>query len=278
MKRRFALVLTGALLLLGASLALRGSGQTSPRTLVITGSSTVAPLVVEIVKRFEAQNPGTRIDVQTGGSSRGIADARRGLADVGMVSRALKPTETDLISHSIARDGICLIVHRENPITTLSRAQVIAIYTGKIERWSQVGGADNPITVVHKAAGRSTHELFLKFFDLADSAVRADVVIGDNEAGIKTVAGNPLAVGYVSIGTAEYSAGAGSAIRLLPARGVAASTRSVREGSYPLLRVLNLVTHGEPSGLARDLIAFAQGPDVHDLIASQAFVPMVSPE
>ncbi|MDT0496642.1 hypothetical protein RM530_04605 [Algiphilus sp. W345] len=48
--------------------------------LVLTGSSTVAPLAAELGKRFEQQQPGTRIDVQSGGSSRGVQDARSGLA------------------------------------------------------------------------------------------------------------------------------------------------------------------------------------------------------
>ncbi|MGH7889036.1 MAG: substrate-binding domain-containing protein, partial [Thermodesulfobacteriota bacterium] len=64
------------------------SGQLKGK-LVLTGSSTVAPLAAEIGKRFEAQHPDVRIDVQTGGSSRGVADARQELADIGMVSRAL---------------------------------------------------------------------------------------------------------------------------------------------------------------------------------------------
>lgn len=45
--------------------------------LVITGASTLAPLIAEIGKRFEILHPAVRIDVQTGGSSRGIADVRR---------------------------------------------------------------------------------------------------------------------------------------------------------------------------------------------------------
>ena len=64
--------------------------------IVITGSSTVAPLIAEIGKRFEEKNPGVRVDVQTGGSSRGINDARSGLANIGMASRALKDGEKDL--------------------------------------------------------------------------------------------------------------------------------------------------------------------------------------
>ena len=70
-----------------------GSGDGLAGRLVITGSSTVAPLAGELAKQFELLHPGVRIDVQSGGSSRGITDARRGTADIGMVSRAPKAGE-----------------------------------------------------------------------------------------------------------------------------------------------------------------------------------------
>ncbi len=249
-----------------------GCGE-SPRRLVLTGSSTVAPLASEIALRFEARHPGVRVDVQSGGSSRGIADARDGSADVGMVSRALKDTERDLVASAIAQDGICLIAHNHNPVTSLSDEQVIGIYTGRITRWSAVGGADAPITVVTKAEGRSTLELFLAHFRLTVSQIEADVVIGDNEQGIKTVAGNPDAVGYVSIGTAEYDAAHGVGIKLLGLGGAVPSTASVRAGTFPISRPLNLVTLGPATGLAREFIEFAGSDQVRDLVQAQSFAP-----
>lgn len=241
--------------------------------LTLTGSSTVAPLAAEIAKRFEALHPGVRVDVQTGGSSRGIADAREGVADVGMVSRSLKPGEEDLLAFPIARDGICLIVHKDNPVAELSDDDVVKIYTGKITNWKIVGGEDAPIVVVNKAEGRSTLELFLKYFGLKNSQVRADVVIGDNEQGIKVVAGNPYAIGYVSVGTAEHDVSQGVGIRLLPVGGVAASVENVSKGLFPLSRTLNLVAGEEPAGLAERFIEFAGSGEVHDLVRKQYFVP-----
>lgn len=49
--------------------------------LVITGASTLAPLIAENGRRFESLYPAVRIDVQSEGSSRGVADARQNLAD-----------------------------------------------------------------------------------------------------------------------------------------------------------------------------------------------------
>lgn len=250
------------------------AAQATGDKLVLTGSSTVAPLAAEIGKAFEKAHPDARVDVQTGGSSRGIADARSGLADIGMASRALKPEENDLTPHTIALDGIGLIVHRDNPVKSLSHAQILGIYTGRITNWRTVGGKDARITVVNKAEGRSTLELFLHYFKLKNSDIKAHVVIGDNQQGIKTVAGNRNAIGYVSIGTAEFEAGAGVPIKLLPMDGVAASVENVRNGSFPLSRPLNLVTRGAPAGLARQFIDFAQSEAVHDIVRAQYFVPV----
>ena len=215
--------------------------------LVITGASTLAPLIAEIGKRFESLHPTVRIDVQSGGSSRGIADASQGLADIGMVSRAMKEEERDLPAFPVARDGVCPILHRENPVQALTDEQIVAIYTGKITNWKGVGGTDAPITVVNKAEGRSTLEVFLHYFKLKNVDVKAQVVIGDTEQGVKTVAGNRNAIGYVSIGTAEYDATHGIPIKLLPVGGVAASTESVRTGAFPLSRPLHLATRDRKS-------------------------------
>jgi phosphate transport system substrate-binding protein len=240
--------------------------------LTLTGSSTVAPLAAEIGKRFEQRHPDARVDVQSGGSSRGVSDARSGAADIGLVSRKLNPEESDLKATTIALDGVCVILNADNPLKQLNDDQVIDIYTGKITNWKDVGGKDAPITVVNKAEGRSTLELFCHYFKLKNSDIKAHVVIGDNEQGVKTVAGNKNSIGYVSIGTAEYDAKQGVPIKLLPMNGVAASLDNVRNRSFPISRPLNLVIKGEPSPLAKAFLNFASSPDVSDIVMEQYFV------
>ena len=250
------------------------SADTLSQRLVLTGSSTVAPLVGEIARRFESVNPGVRIDVQTGGSSRGINDVRNDVAGIGMVSRALKPNEHDLQAFAIALDGISLIVHANNSVATLSQQQIVDIYTGKITNWKAVGGQDARITVVNKAEGRSTLELFLSYLQLRSSQIKPHIIIGDNPQGIKTIAGNPHAIGYVSIGAAAYEAERGVSIRLLPLNGMDASVTNVRSGDFPLSRSLNLITRAPPSGLSLRFIEFARSEQVHDLVEAQYFVPI----
>ena len=243
--------------------------------LVITGASTLAPLIGEIGKRFESLYSKVRVDVQTGGSSRGVADVRQGLADIGMVSRVMKDDEKDLHAFPVARDGVGIIVHKENPVQALTDEQVVAIYMGKIINWKDVGGKDASITVVNKAEGRSTLEVFLHYFKMKNTEVKAQVVIGDNEQGIKTIAGNRHAIGYVSIGTAEYDESQGVPIKLLSVGGIAASTETVRNGTFPISRPLHIVTRTPPVGLTKAFIEYAQSKTVHDIIKQQYFVPLV---
>lgn len=243
--------------------------------LSITGSSTLAPLVLEIAKRYENQHPGVRIDVQTGGSTRGLVDARRGSADIGMVSRALTQAERDLTPHLLALDGVALIVHSSNSASNLSSVQVAEMYAGTLDNWKSLGGPELPVTLIHKAEGRSTLEVFLGHFGLRNSQIKPNVIIGDNQQGIKTVAGNPGSVGYVSIGTAAYEAARGTPIKLLALDGVPATVANVRTGEFPLARELNLVTRGEPEGLAKAFIDFAKSSQVNDLIRAQFFVSVV---
>ena len=193
--------------------------------LEITGSSTLAPLIAEIAKRYEASHPDVRVDIQTGGSSRGIADAGSGVADIGMSSRALMESEKPgLETHIVAKDGVALLIHAENPIIELIDYEIIVIYTGRISKWSEVGGRDAEINCINRANGRSEIELFQAFFGIEPEAFQPDLISGENQHGIKTVTGDPNAIIYMSIGASVFLISQGSPIMLLPLRGVAASS------------------------------------------------------
>ena len=261
-------------------LALGGAGPAEAQPvdpasgrLLLTGSSTMAPLVTEIARRFQTLHPGARVEVQMGGSGRGIADARQGKADIGMASRALTEKERDLQGFPIARDGVALVVHKTNPVQSLTDRQVVDIYSGKITNWKQLGGHEAPILVVKAEAGRSSSELFIHYFGIGYDDIKAQRVVGDNPARIELVIENPDALLYMSVGEAERKAQAGVPIKLLPVGGVAATNRNIRNGNFPISRPLTLVTRELPKGLARTFIEFALSSQVTDLVLAHDFVP-----
>lgn len=275
--KRMVFILTLVLAVVGVTF----SGQTSSienSRLITTGSSTVAPLIAELARIFEQHRPGTRIDVETGGSSRGIADVRSGVVDFGMASRALKPEEKEegLRSITVAMDGIAIVLHKKNPVSALTHDQIRDIYLGRINRWATVGGRDAPITVINKAQGRSTLELFLEHFSLRAEEVKASSIIGDNQQGLKLLSSNTDAIGYVSIGAAEYELEQGRPLKLLPMGGIEATTLNVRNGSYPLVRPLNLIVRGALPALAKEFIGFLRSESAANIIEEFYFVPVES--
>lgn len=242
--------------------------------IVVTGSSTIAPLMVDIARRYERLRGAIEIDVQTGGSSRGISDIRRGLADIGMVSRSLYAAEEDLVATPIAKDGVAMIVHADNPVERLSGDQIRGMYTGAITQWEDVGGEQGAITVVSKAEGRSTLEIFLDHMNLGVKDIRAHVIIGDNEQAIKLVAANRQAIGYVSIGTTEYHAKAKTPVKSIGIGRVPPSGENVSNGTYRVSRPLNLVSGPSSTEAVKQFLEYASGENVHDLVRDHFFSPI----
>jgi phosphate transport system substrate-binding protein len=245
----------------------------SPGKLLITGSSTMAPVVSEIAKRFQTMHSGIEFEVQTGGSGRGISDIMQGKADIGMASRALTDKESSLYSFAIARDGICLIIHKDNPVQSLTNQQVANIYTGKIANWNKVGGRNAPITVTTPGEGYAAVELFAQFFKIKYSEIKAQKVLGDNLERIKTIAQTPDGVSYVSLGVAEREAAAGVPVKLLPVDGVAPTRKNIRSGNFPISRPLILLTKQQPAGLIKEFINFSLSSQATDIIEKYDFVP-----
>ncbi len=252
-----------------------GAKSTAPWSgrLLITGSSTIGPLMLEVGKRFQALHPGVRIEVQTGGSNRGIKDVTQGKADIGMVSRALTKEESGLFGFAIGRDGVCLVVHKSNPVYSLTSQQVADIYTGKITNWNKAGGRDAPIAVMNARQEYSSVRLFTRFFGIEYADIRAQMVLGDNLERVNAIEENPNGITYLSIGTAQRQAETGAPIKLLPVEGVAATQRNIRSGNFPISRPLLLVTKRPPTGMSKEFINFSLSSSVTDLITQHDFVP-----
>jgi phosphate transport system substrate-binding protein len=244
---------------------------------LLTGSSTIAPILQQVAEDLEAADGMVLIDVETGGSSRGIQDIRAQQCDVGMASRDLSPEEAEgLYIERIAYDGVAMIVNAENPLDGLTRAQIIGIYSGRIADWSELGGAAGEIHVVNKAEGRATLTVFLEYFGLKNSSIQADAVVGDNAQGVRMVAGNSRAIGYVSIGEALSAQERGAPLKLIALDGVAASKATVANGTYPLRRTLHLLFGAEPDRIGRLILDHIDSDRGRVILAGLGFTPVAT--
>ena len=107
---------------------------------VVAGSSSVTPVMEALREAYLTANPNVTIEVQQSDSTTGMTSAIEEICDIGMASRAVKDSELEkgLTPVVIAMDGIAVIVNNSNPIDTLSKEQVKAIFVGETTEWSEL--------------------------------------------------------------------------------------------------------------------------------------------
>ena len=249
------------------------TGSVKEERLLLTGSSTTAPLMTQIAKRYQLLHPNVNITIEMGGAERGINDARNGAADIGMVSRLVTDEDVYLKGFPVARDGAGLIIHKSNPVTSLTSSQISDIFRGRIRNWKKVGGADAPIMVIKREEGRGTVVLFMHHFKMTYTDMKSEQVLGENADVIDAVAAHSNAISLMSVIVAENQIRTHVPIKILSIDGIAATQANIFSGDYPLARPLTLVTRGLPHGLAKNLIEYSLSPQVADIIEEMGFVP-----
>jgi phosphate transport system substrate-binding protein len=107
--------------------------------IVVGGSSSVSPIMEQLIEAYNAVNPALEIELQTSDSGAGMTSTVDGVLNIGMASRELKEEElASLTPVTIAQDGIAVIVNNDNPVSDLSVESIAAIFTGETTEWSAV--------------------------------------------------------------------------------------------------------------------------------------------
>ncbi|KLV08855.1 phosphate ABC transporter substrate-binding protein [Photobacterium aquae] len=262
------------------ALALAGSmafnSAFANETVSVVGSSSVSP-IMEVLGETYAQSRNVTVEVQGPGSSAGVRAAHDGSSDFGMSSRELKESEksNEIKEVVIARDGIAVVVHNNNPVTDLSKDEVSKIYKGEITNWKQVGGEDKPIVVATRDTASGTRGAFEDIMNLKKkingisvSAIsqRAQVASGNGQ--LKTiVANNPFSIGYISLGSVDASVKALSIDNHKP------SVEAIKAGDYGVQRPFLVVyKEGRPSPAALDFLTWVKGPEGQKIVADKGFI------
>jgi phosphate transport system substrate-binding protein len=244
--------------------------------LTIQGSTTVLPIAQAAAEAYMDNHPQADITVRGGGSGTGIAALIDGATDIADASRPMKAKEITLarergidpVANIVARDGIAVIVHPDNPMTGISREDLKAIYIGEISSWDKVGAGKGAIVVVSRDAASGTFEAFNEL--ALDNAKLTDaaLMLASNLEVARTVAQTPGAVGYVGLGYLSDE------VKAVKVDGITPSEASVNDDTYPLARPLFMYTNGSPSGLAKDFIAFIMSSKGQMIVKEAGFVPL----
>jgi phosphate transport system substrate-binding protein len=262
-----------ALIACGAGIVTTATAE----NLNVRGSTTTYIAAKRMAEKFQQRRSGVQVVVGGGGSEQGIAALIRGETDIANSSRFIDTAELkwaiqqDIypVPFRIADDCIIPIVHNSNRVRNLSMEQLRAIYAGRIDNWSEVGGVDQPIQVISREMTSGTSAVWRDLVMGGEDIVTLQPLQRSSGDMVRTVSSSPGAIGYIGLGNLS------ARIKPLRVDGVMGSIRSVRDGSYPISRPLFMFTQGWPAGLTLEFINFVLDPEGgQPIIEEMGFVPL----
>jgi phosphate transport system substrate-binding protein len=241
-------------------------------TLTESGSTTVQPLAEKLANAFTAANPGVKIVIQGGGTATGIKAANDGTVDLGASSRELTSNDPALQTFLLARDGIAIIVHPSNPVSDLTKNQIIDIFSGKITNWKDVGGPDKDIHVAAREEGSGTRTAFQEMVMGKDAAgnvvsiVKNAILQSSSGAILQVVKSDAQAISFDSFGYID------SSVKALSIGGIAATSANAKNGTYPVIRPLYFLTKNAPAGLVKAFLDYCNSADAQKIVSSEGYI------
>ncbi len=251
---------------------------TKPAVIKIKGSDTMFRLTQLLAEEYMKNNSNVSIYVEGGGSTDGITALIKGEANISTASRLPSSYETKLLAdyygsvgmfYLIAKDGITVYLNPKNKVKNLSHENLKNIFTGKTTNWLQLGGDNQPISVVTRPPNSGTF-LYLKEHILEGSDFATNSVIKfTTEAVISEVEENTYSIGYGGIGF-KYN---DDVYRCL-VDNIPPTEDNVRNDTYPLTRYLHFFTTNKPQGAIKDFIDWVLSPAGQKIIKKAGFIPL----
>lgn len=205
-------------------------------------------------------NPEFILQAVPANTSTLFADLAAGNLDALLVHHI--PEEERVWFNPVAVDGLVIVVHPDNPVTTLSRGEVQAIFNGRLTNWADVGGPDLPITLVIRERGSGARTIFTQRL-MAEQRVSINaVVVAGDTAVQEQVAANPGAIGYTMMGAVQGT-------KALALDGIAALPNITMAQAYPLSIPLYFVSTAEPAGELRAWLSWLQSAAGQEIIGGK---------
>lgn len=276
------------LLAFGLQIAMSAEDQPVP----IYNSISTKPLIEPAANRFLKDHPGPPFSMITGLSSDAIKAVGSGEAAMASVVRGIK--EAELKTYPTIKaipfciDLLVIVVHKDNPVSDLTVAQVKGLFSGEFQSWKALGGPDAAPVLIARIDTFASLEFFESCFGLkrivegegSAKTMRFKAggptvgMPGKNEKALADVIADPNAVTFASLALVNEMQAKGAPIKGLTLGGVAADAASARSGTYSAQRKFNLVVNGTPSERITGLVEFITGPEGKQIVQSKGFIPL----
>ena len=251
----------------------------------ITEVKRIKGTVPEEMALVDANNPSpaTTIEIAAHGSGTAFTALSEHKADIGMSSRKIKSSEIgkamlgDLTAptreHVLALDGVAVIVNRNNPIASLTKEQIAAIFAGVITNWAELKRGPGSINLYARDSKSGTYDTF-KSIVLENLKLSNDARLFEDSVMLsEKVANDPNGIGFVGLpfvkNAKALAVSESSTTALLPNR------LTVATEDYPLARRLFLYTPDRPDNPhVRKFSDFAISKAGQDIVKQYGFIEL----
>ncbi|MEP0896863.1 substrate-binding domain-containing protein [Leptolyngbya boryana CZ1] len=265
---------TLVILALGASLIGLPSCSTSPNTAsTATASNTQTPIkagssssTVNLLKTLKAAYENTNSDGQVtllepGQSENIIAGIKQGLVDIGIISKVLKPEETDgnLEYREVAKDALLVATHPSvTGIKNLTTQDLQGIYSGSITNWKELGGIDAQIIVLDRPEDESAKQLLRQHYlgKELKNAPNAIIMRKEGEL-IQTLQSTPYSIGAFSL---AYAISNNLLVNRLSLNNIEPTPETLKTGKYPMFRRINVLWNKKASESTQAFVNYVFSP------------------
>ncbi|KAF1301378.1 MULTISPECIES: phosphate ABC transporter substrate-binding protein PstS [Enterococcus] len=267
-KLKFLLPFLGMILLLTGCAKWIDRGE----SITAVGSSALQPLVETVAEEYQNKFPGKFVNVQGGGSGTGLSQVQSGAVEIGNSDLFAEEKSgidaSKLQDHRVAAVGITPIVNKKIGIEDIALADLRDIFLGKITNWKELGGADQAIVILNRAAGSGTRGTFEKWVLEDKTAIRAQE---QDSSGMvrQIVADTPGAISYVAFSYVT------DAVATLKVDGVAPTDENVTTNDWKIWAYEHMYTKGKPEKLTAEFMEYMLSDEVQDnIVGKLGYIPI----
>lgn len=239
------------------------SGANLSGSILASGSTALQPLVEQVAEKFMETNTGVDIQVQGGGSGTGLTQVSEKQVDIGnsdvFAEEKLKDAAkaAELKDHQVAVVAIAAVSNPAAGVDSLTKQQLVDIFTGKITNWKEVGGADQAIQIINRPASSGTRATFESFALGTKTEDLKGSIQEDSSGTVKKMIGEtPGAIGYLALSYLDDT------VKTLNYDGVEPSVDNVVAGKYPVWAYEHMYTNGEPNETVKAFLDYFMTDDV----------------
>ena len=219
-------------------------------TITAAGSSALKPLVDEAADLFLEKYPDVSITIDAGGSGEGLKQVSEGTvtignSDVPAEDKLDAEQAKELVDHQVCVVTMAPIVNPDvaESVKSLTKQQLIDIFTGKTTNWKEVGGPDESVVLVTRPTSSGTRATFQKYaLDGQEEASNASMETDDSGVLLQNVKDTKGAIGYVALSYLTGDPG----VATVAIDDVEPTLENTYNGTYPVWTFEHMYTKGEP--------------------------------